>query len=185
MPLESDLRSSRGYAVTFLKQMEHVLCEAIARGVKIVANAGGLNPAALAAELFALRDGLGLKAKVLQIEGDDLLSQLEPLQKAGRELKHLDMSQPLRDLRARDLRGYAWLEKYLTAERLKQFVTETAGLEVRRYELPNLKALSFVVVGLLCEGVASSVRFDPQAKSLGEYLRSRMVELPVTFLNSA
>lgn len=111
MPLESDLRSSRGYAVTFLKQMEHVLGEAIARGVKIVTNAGGLNPAASAAELYAVRDRLGLKAKVLQIEGDDLLSQLEPLQKAGRELKHLDMGQPLRDLRARDLRGYAWLEK--------------------------------------------------------------------------
>ena len=62
---------------------------------------------------------------------------------------------------------------------------ETAGLEVRRYELPNLKALNFVVVGLLGEGVASSVRFDPQAKSLGEYLRSRMVELPLTLLESS
>jgi len=93
----------------------------------------------VSAELCALRDRLGLKAKVLQIEGDDLLSQLEPLQKAGRELKRLDMGQPLRDLRARDLRGYAWLEKYLTAERLKQLVTENAGLEVRRYELLELE----------------------------------------------
>jgi Acyclic terpene utilisation family protein AtuA len=83
---------------------------------------------------------------------------------------------------ARDVQGYAWLEKSLTAERFRQLVPETAGLEVRRYELPNLKALNFVVVGLLGEGVASSVRFDPQAKSLGEYLRSRMVELPCTLL---
>ena len=59
---------------------------------------------------------------------------------------------------------------------------EAAHLEVRRYELPNLKALNFVVVGLLGEGVASSVRFDPQAKSLGEYLRSRVVELPESLL---
>jgi hypothetical protein len=86
---------------------------------------------------------------------------------------------------ARDLRGYAWLEKYLTAERFRQLVPETAGLEVRRYELPNLRALNFVVVGLLGEGVASSVRFDPQAKSLGEYLRSRLVDLPLTLLESS
>ncbi|HXY34784.1 MAG TPA: acyclic terpene utilization AtuA family protein, partial [Planctomycetaceae bacterium] len=86
---------------------------------------------------------------------------------------------------ARDLRGYAWLEKHLTVERFRQLVPETAGLEIRRYEFPNLKALNFVVVGLLGEGVASSVRFDPQAKSLGEYLRSRVVELPLTLLESS
>lgn len=83
---------------------------------------------------------------------------------------------------ARDLASYAWLEEYLTAERFRQLVPETIGLEIRRHELPNLKALNFVVVGLLGEGVASSVRFDPQAKSLGEYLRSRIVDLPLTLL---
>jgi hypothetical protein len=83
---------------------------------------------------------------------------------------------------ARDERGYAWLASYLTAERLKQLVPEAAGLEVRRYEFPNLLALNFLIVGLLGEGVASSVRFDPQAKSLGEYVRSRAVELPVELL---
>jgi hypothetical protein len=83
---------------------------------------------------------------------------------------------------ARDARGYAWLEKHLTADRFRELVPEAAELEVRRYELPNLNALNFVVVGLLGEGVASSVRFDPQAKSLGEYLRSRVVELPVALL---
>jgi hypothetical protein len=86
---------------------------------------------------------------------------------------------------ARDVQGYAWLEKYLTLERFRQLVPETAGLEIRRYELPNLKALNFIVVGLLGEGVASSLRFDPQAKSLGEYLRSRTVELPLALLKSS
>jgi hypothetical protein len=86
---------------------------------------------------------------------------------------------------ARDPRSYAWLETYLTAIRFRELVPETAGLEIRRYELPNLKALNFLVVGLLGEGVASSVRFDPQAKSLGEYLRSRVVELPSTLLESS
>ncbi len=86
---------------------------------------------------------------------------------------------------ARDARGYAWLEQHLTADRFRELVPETAGLEVRRYELPNLKALNFVVVGLLGDGVASSVRFDPQAKSLGEYLRSRVVDLPLALLESS
>ena len=49
---------------------------------------------------------------------------------------------------------------------------------MRRYELPNLYALNFVVIGLLGDGVASSTRLDPQAKGLGEYLRSRYVDLP-------
>ena len=100
---------SRGYAVTFLKQMEEVLGKAIARGIKIVTNAGGLNPAALAAELRALCARLGLKVKVLHIEGDDLLPQLESLQKAGHELKNLDTGQPLRDLRAKPISANAYL----------------------------------------------------------------------------
>ena len=56
---------------------------------------------------------------------------------------------------------------------------EADGLVVHRHAFPNLLALNFVVVGLLGEGVASSTRPDPQAKGLGEYLRSRTVDLPV------
>jgi hypothetical protein len=55
-------------------------------------------------------------------------------------------------------------------------------LEVRRFELPNLHALNFVIVGLLGEGVAASTRPDPQAKGLGEYVRSRLVDVPVALL---
>ena len=83
---------------------------------------------------------------------------------------------------ARDVAAYAWLQSFLTVERFKALVPEAARLEIRRYELPNLLSLNFVVVGLLGEGVASSTRFDPQAKSLGEYLRSREVEIPVSLL---
>ena len=53
---------------------------------------------------------------------------------------------------------------------------------MRRYALPNLRALNFVIVGLLGEGVASSLRPDAQAKSLGEWLRAREVELPEALL---
>jgi hypothetical protein len=75
--------------------------------------------------------------------------------------------------------GYAWLASHLGVERFKALVPEATDLEVRRYLLPNLLALNFVVVGLLGEGVSSSTRFDPQAKGLGEYLRAKIVDLPV------
>ena len=48
-------------------------------------------------------------------------------------------------------------------------------LNVVIHRLPNLRALNIVLVGYLGEGVASSTSFDPQAKGLGEYLRSRSV----------
>jgi Acyclic terpene utilisation family protein AtuA len=74
---------------------------------------------------------------------------------------------------ARDDPAYAWLAANLTAERLRELLPETGDRPIHRYELPNLRALNFVLVGYLGEGVASSTSFDPQAKGLGEYLRSR------------
>ena len=47
-----------------------------------------------------------------------------------------------------------------------------------RHLLPNLRAVNFVIDGLLGDGVAYGARFDPQAKALGEWLRSRLVEVP-------
>ncbi|MQA13207.1 MAG: acyclic terpene utilization AtuA family protein [Pseudonocardiaceae bacterium] len=78
--------------------------------------------------------------------------------------------------------GFAWLREYLTAERLRELLPEAAQLPVHRYELPNLNALNFVVAGLLGDGVASATRPDPQAKGLGEYLRSRHVDVPTALL---
>ena len=75
-------------------------------------------------------------------------------------------------------RAYAWLRQHLTADRFKELLTEAAGLEVDRYELPNLLALNFVVHGLLAPGVSATARPDAQAKGLGEYLRSRIVRVP-------
>jgi hypothetical protein len=82
----------------------------------------------------------------------------------------------------RDATAFAWLREYLTVDRLRALIPEAAGLPVRRYELANLHALNFVVAGLLGDGVASSARPDPQAKGLGEYLRSRHADIPVALL---
>ncbi|MCX5068084.1 DUF1446 domain-containing protein [Micromonospora lupini] len=79
---------------------------------------------------------------------------------------------------ARSEAGYAWLRAWLTVARLAELLPETASLSVRRYELPNLRAVNFVIEGLLGAGVAASTRFDPQAKALGELLRARIVDLP-------
>ncbi len=83
---------------------------------------------------------------------------------------------------ARSEAAWRWLESYLTIDRFRTLVPEADELEVQRFELPNLFALNFVVVGLLGEGVASSTRPDPQAKGLGEYVRSRLVDFPVGLL---
>ena len=77
---------------------------------------------------------------------------------------------------------YAWMSEALTEDAVADLLALDFDVEVKRYDLPNLRALNFVVIGLLGEGVASTTRLDPQAKGLGEYLRSRMVELPVGLL---
>ncbi|GAA4419089.1 DUF1446 domain-containing protein [Actinokineospora soli] len=82
----------------------------------------------------------------------------------------------------RTRRAYPWLVDHLTVERLKELLPEAADLEVERYEFPNLNALNFILKGLLGQGVAASTRFDPQAKGLGEWLRSRHVDIPEELL---
>jgi hypothetical protein len=85
---------------------------------------------------------------------------------------------------ARHDAGFAWLRDELTVDRFRELLPEAATLTVDRYELPNLRAVNFVVHGLLGEGVASSTRPDAQAKSLGEYLRSRLVDIPSDVLDA-
>jgi hypothetical protein len=84
---------------------------------------------------------------------------------------------------ARDAAAFEWLRGFLTVPRLKELLPEAAPLPVERYDLPNLRALNFVLRGLLgAGGVAASTRFDPQAKALGEWLRARLVEVPEALL---
>ena len=84
---------------------------------------------------------------------------------------------------ARSDEAWAWLDSFLTAGKLRELLPEAAGLQVDRYALPALRSLNFVIHGLLQEGVAASTRQDPQAKSLGEWLRARVVDLPEALLS--
>lgn len=85
---------------------------------------------------------------------------------------------------ARSDDAYSWLASWLTSTRLQELCPETSGFTVDRYLLPELRAVNFVIRGLLGEGVASSVRQDRQAKSLGEFVRSRVADIPVSLLEA-
>jgi hypothetical protein len=83
---------------------------------------------------------------------------------------------------ARSDDAYAWLDWFLTDHCFKNLVVPHLALDVERHSLPNLRAINFVVRGLLGDGVAASTRLDGQAKGLGEYLRSKLVEIPDVLL---
>ncbi len=74
--------------------------------------------------------------------------------------------------------SYAFLSRYLTVEKLKTLLPDTAPFDIARYDFPNLYAVNFFIKGILGEGVSSSVRMDGQAKTLGEYLRAKIIEVP-------
>ncbi len=76
----------------------------------------------------------------------------------------------------------AWLLATVTPDFVRDLLPETRDLDVEVHALPNLGGVNVVVHGLLGQGVAASTRFDPQAKGLGEWARSRHVEIPVVLL---
>jgi Acyclic terpene utilisation family protein AtuA len=84
---------------------------------------------------------------------------------------------------ARSPAAWPWLSATMTTERLRALLPETAALAIDRYELPNLRAVNFVVKGLLDGGATEARRFDAQAKALGEWLRARHLPLPVSLLD--
>lgn len=87
--------SSGGYARTFLTQMEHVMGTCLDRGIQVVSNAGGLNPAALAEDLQLLADRLGLRPTIAYVDGDDILARFDGLRPDTHDFRNLDTGQPL------------------------------------------------------------------------------------------
>jgi Acyclic terpene utilisation family protein AtuA len=78
----------------------------------------------------------------------------------------------------------AWLQVDFSTEAFRALLPEVEPYAVSRYPLPNLRAVNFVVHGLLGWGVASNLRLDTQAKGLGELLRARQVEVPSALVAS-
>jgi hypothetical protein len=83
-----------------------------------------------------------------------------------------------------DDRAWPWLRAELTTERLRRLMPEVKGLEVVRHEFPNLRAVHFVLRGLLGAGGSSNTRVDQIGKAIGEYLRAKQVSVPAHLLES-
>jgi len=74
--------------------------------------------------------------------------------------------------------AFGFLHQFLTIEKFKELLPDTAEYQIERYDLANLNALNFYIHDILGEGVSSSVRIDGQAKTMGEYLRAKYIEVP-------
>jgi hypothetical protein len=100
-----------GYARDFVGAMESVLPAVLDRGVRVIANAGGVNPTACAAAVRAAaakaRPDAALRIGV--ITGDDLLPRLDELIAAGHELRNMDTGEPLSTVRDRVLSANAYI----------------------------------------------------------------------------
>lgn len=107
-----------GYATTFITQMEQVLATCLTRGIRVVANAGGLNPRGCAEALERVAEARGLRPRVAYVSGDDVLDRLEGWQRDGHALAHLDRGTPLADLRRPVVTANAYLGGWGIAEAL-------------------------------------------------------------------
>ena len=83
---------------------------------------------------------------------------------------------------AKDTSSFSYLYHFLTVEQLKKLMPDLECFEIERYELPNIFALNFYVKGILENGVSSNNRKDGQAKSLGEYLGTKLIDCPKEFI---
>lgn len=111
-----------GYARDFISAIDSVLPAIVERGVRVVANAGGVNPKACASELLALLDTRGARGKVRigVVTGDDLLPRLDDLLRDGHALSNMDTGEPLATVRDRVLAANAYLGSAPIVEALGQ-----------------------------------------------------------------
>ena len=109
-----------GYVTTFLKQMERVMGTCLDKQIRVVSNAGGLNPAALARELKKIADRLGVHPKIATIEGDNLMQRLEALQHNGELFTHMDKGIHLKDTKAQTISANAYIGCWGIAEALSR-----------------------------------------------------------------
>ncbi|MGI9322121.1 MAG: acyclic terpene utilization AtuA family protein, partial [Pseudomonadales bacterium] len=109
-----------GYVATFLKQVRDVAKQCKERDIKIVSNAGGLNPKSMAAEVEKILDELGVQAKVAYIDGDDIKDDIPRLQGDGQAFTNLDRPQPLAESKRQVLTANTYLGAWGIKEALDQ-----------------------------------------------------------------
>ena len=101
--------SSKGYAATFLQHLDAALEHLVANGIRLVVNAGGLNPAGLVVATRELIARRGYDLRVSHIGGDDVFGRLDALQQAGHSLPHLASGEPLSSWPHQPLTANAYL----------------------------------------------------------------------------
>ena len=79
--------------------------------------------------------------------------------------------------------AYSFIYHYLTVEQLRKLLPDLNDYEIERYDFPNIKSLNFYIKGILEDGASSNTKVDALAKSLGEYLRAKYVNVPKQLLN--
>jgi hypothetical protein len=107
-----------GFVPDAITSLQPHLAEISERGIKVVTNAGGLDPAGLTARLHEVARGLGLSPRIAHLEGDDLLGRLDGLQSAGHPLTHLNTGRPLSDAPATPMTANAYLGGWGIADAL-------------------------------------------------------------------
>jgi Acyclic terpene utilisation family protein AtuA len=112
--------SSKGYATTFLQHLDAALEHLVANGIRLVVNAGGLNPAGLAVATRELIARHGYDLRVSHVEGDDVFERLDALQRSGHSLPHLTSGEPLSSWPHAPLTANAYLGGFGIARALEQ-----------------------------------------------------------------
>jgi Acyclic terpene utilisation family protein AtuA len=111
---------TKGYATTFLEHLDTALEHLIAHGIRLVVNAGGLNPAGLADATRELIAGRGHDLRVSYVDGDDVFGRLDPLQREGHRLAHLTDGEPLSSWPYQPLTANAYLGGFGIASALRR-----------------------------------------------------------------
>ncbi|MGN2638079.1 acyclic terpene utilization AtuA family protein [Nocardia takedensis] len=83
-----------------------------------------------------------------------------------------------------DARVWPWLRAYLSTDRIRTLIPEAADLDIVRHEFPDLRAVHFVLRGLLGAGGSANTRIDQVGKAIGEYVRARRVPVPEDLLTA-
>ncbi|SVA82915.1 uncharacterized protein METZ01_LOCUS135769 [marine metagenome] len=79
-------------------------------------------------------------------------------------------------------KAYSFLYHFLTVQKLKELLSDLSDYKIERFDFPNLKAVNFYIHGILGDGASSNTKVDALAKSLGEYLRAKKVNVPKELL---
>lgn len=111
-----------GYARDFVTTIERILPAIADRGVKVISNAGGVNPRACAAAIRTLADraGVGSKVRIALVSGDDVLPDLDQLIGSGEPLTNMDTGRPLSDVRDAVQAANAYLGMQPVVDALRQ-----------------------------------------------------------------